>query len=581
MFTDLRLSVNGDGSFDVIINLDSFSAEFGSHGGKEKSEQLVSRFLKLFDKQKTVRYIRVISGGVLIAIITLTPVTQAQASAEQLYSMSYIYFGSEAAQIAGVASLSGALNTVSPSYFNLTDGGNLDVVNVSTTFVSSMHSRSVTVVPFLSNHWNRSQGEKALDNADALSTQIADAVKKYNLDGVNVDIENVTETYRAKYVTFVKLLRQKLPSSKELSVAVAANPNSLSKGWQGSYDYEGLSEYADYLMVMAYDEHYQSGPAGPVAGSSFVERSIQYALQHVPKEKLVLGLPFYGRIWGGNADGIGVSLPKTDELIAKYDGKITYDSATQSVKAVFTIKAGDAKPVIYGKTLSAGTYTVWYEDSQSIRYKLSLITKYGLKGAGSWSLGQENAQVRSAYSAYVQGILFNDIENYWARESIQTLATKGIFLGVSPNTFAPNQSLTRAEAAVLICRMRGLSADSNAENRFTDIGGHWAEGYINAAGAAGLVGGVGNDRFEPDRPMTREEISAMLYRLMGLQGSAPESAPVFSDVGTDRWSYNEIESLANAGIVSGYAGGVFAPQKPVTRGEMAELLARIDDYLGS
>lgn len=75
-------------------------------------------------------------------------------------------------------------------------------------------------------------------------------------------------------------------------------PKGWNTGWHGSYDYSALSKYADYLMIMAYDEHYQGSPAGPVAGMEFVEESIKYALKHVPKEKIVLGVPFFGRVWG-------------------------------------------------------------------------------------------------------------------------------------------------------------------------------------------------------------------------------------------------------------------------------------------
>lgn len=83
------------------------------------------------------------------------------------------------------------------------------------------------------------------------------------LDGVNVDIENVTEKQRTQYTELVRRLRESLPSDKEVSVAVAANPSGWNTGWHGSYDYAELGKYADHLFIMAYDEHYQGGaPAG-------------------------------------------------------------------------------------------------------------------------------------------------------------------------------------------------------------------------------------------------------------------------------------------------------------------------------
>ncbi len=84
----------------------------------------------------------------------------------------------------------------------------------------------------------------------------------------------------------VKLLREKIPSHKEVSVTVAANTNDWQAGWHGSYDYSALAQYADHLFIMTYDEHYEGGVAGPVAGIQFVEDSIQYALSKTTSDKL-------------------------------------------------------------------------------------------------------------------------------------------------------------------------------------------------------------------------------------------------------------------------------------------------------
>ena len=146
---------------------------------------------------------------------------------------------------------------------------------------------------------------------------------------MNVDIENVTDIERDMYTDFVRLLREKLPAGKTLAVAVAVNPWDLKRGWQASYDYKELAKNSDYLMLMAYDESYAGGPAGPVASYSFVEKSIQKALTEVPKEKLVLGIPFYGRYWKNGAvkGGYGLSNTDVEMLLDKYKGKVTFDQA--------------------------------------------------------------------------------------------------------------------------------------------------------------------------------------------------------------------------------------------------------------
>ncbi len=264
-----------------------------------------------------------------------------------------------------------SLNEISPAYFGLSADGSLRVsTSIDKKFISEMHDKGVLVVPFLSNDWDRVKGIAALNNREKLSEDIAKAVNEYGLDGVDIDIENVRADERAAYVDFVRLLREKLPAEKLVTVAVAANPYYTDRGWQGSYDYAGLSEYCDYLMIMAYDEHYQSGPAGPVSSMSFIEKSIQYALKHAPKENIVLGLPFYGRIWsnyGGYPDGYGVSNARTEKLLEDYGGEVVFDIVSKSGLRDLYDKARRRKTGDRGRSLQAGTYTIWFENEQSIR----------------------------------------------------------------------------------------------------------------------------------------------------------------------------------------------------------------------
>ena len=97
-------------------------------------------------------------------------------------------------------------------------------------FVDAMHQRGVKVVPFLSNHWNRELGRKAIYNKVSLVAQIVSAVSQYGFDGVNIDIENLTHEDRNQYTSFIKLLRESMPPDKTVSVAVAANPYGESCG---------------------------------------------------------------------------------------------------------------------------------------------------------------------------------------------------------------------------------------------------------------------------------------------------------------------------------------------------------------
>jgi spore germination protein YaaH len=393
----------------------------------------------------------------ILSMVKVIPVLGFSGNTDENYrfNMTYIFFGSTDSYVSAVDNTKDSIDEIAPNYFDINPDGTLKLTcKIDVDFIDEMHSRNITVVPFISNHWNYDIGRAALDNRVELVKQIVKAVENYNLDGVNVDLENLNEDDRNDYTDFVKKLRENLPSDKIVAVAVAPNPWGLNKGWQGSYDYKALGKYSDYLMIMAYDQHYEGGTAGPVAGCDFVEDSIKYALKYVPKEKIVLGIPFYGRIWkqGDATGGQGISINTIKTLVGRYDGKVHFDNYYKSPKSVITINPWDSKPVVMGRTLGTGVYTIWYENEASIKYKLQLVNKYDIKGTGSWSLGQETPDTWDYFDLWLNGYYYSDVQGHWAKKQIMEVASKGWMIGNGKSSFSPDSSLTRAEAATAFVR---------------------------------------------------------------------------------------------------------------------------------
>ncbi len=408
----MRLSSNQDGTCDLILEYSraDLSAEFAKEfetgktaapGGRRLSGAVAS-----YAKKARIKTVKILVSGVLVATMAFSSFMAAMAATDR-YTMGYLYAGTDIQQVEYVNQTQNALDTVSPSYFDIREDGSLKLNYLSPYFIKTMHDRGMKVVPFLSNHWNREAGINALKDPEALASQIAEYVEEYGLDGVNVDIENVTHEQRDSYTELVRLLREKLPSHKEISVAVAANPNNWQTGWHGSYDYEALARHADHLVIMAYDEHYEGGEAGPVASFDFVENSIRYALSHASPDKIVVAVPFYGRVWGlddSRIKGKGISSAAIQEILKSCEAAVSYDEESQSVKAEFTITEDSGTFTAGGGTvLQPGRYVAWFENDRSYEKKLGLIEKYDLKGAGAWSLGQEDPSIWEHYEGWVEG----------------------------------------------------------------------------------------------------------------------------------------------------------------------------------
>lgn len=329
-------------------------------------------------------------------------------------SLGYIYSSSMShAEI--VNRTNGNINTVSPTCLDLDENGHLVINNIfDLNFIDEMHSKNILVTPFLSNHWGRKRAQLALSRPDVLASEVVNVVEKYNLDGVNVDLENLLASDRDKLTNFVKVLREKLPEGKILSVAVASNPKKLKTTWIATYDYAELAKYSDYLMLMAYDEHSSGGVEGPVASIDFVEESVKTVLESVSRDKVVLGMPLYGRYWkkGEDVGGEAIVASQIERIAERYNVVPIYDFNTGTATFTIDIISGEKKAYVNGRYLEEGSYTIYYEDENSIMRKLELVNEYGLKGVGLWALGNEN---ENFWEWYEKG--FTD-ENYESEKTV-------------------------------------------------------------------------------------------------------------------------------------------------------------------
>ncbi len=211
-------------------------------------------------------------------------------------------------------------------------------------------------------------------NTISILMQLAD---EYGFDGINIDFENMYESDKNAYTAFVSELSA---AAKQKGLAVSVDVNRYEKTsptWSLPYDRAALAQVTDDVMLMAYDEYPVGGKiAGPVSSIPWTRSSIELTLKEVPAEKLVLGIPFYTRLWqldqnGGVVKATSVGIKTQNNLIAENNATVTFDEKTGLNLAQWS-KDGY-------------NYKMWLEDETSIRQRIDLVKEYGLKGVASWS----------------------------------------------------------------------------------------------------------------------------------------------------------------------------------------------------
>ncbi len=292
------------------------------------------------------------------------------------------------------------LGIISPTWFNLIDGSGLMANRASVSYVEAAHSKNYQVWALVSNGFNQNNTTQFFKNNKAVSLFIARLLaysKLYNLDGINFDFENVDVNDKDAYVRFISLAAPLLKKAG-LSVSVDVHIPSPNSNLSKSHDRGFLSKHVDYVMLMAYDEHWRTSPkAGSVASMPWVERAVQNTINEgVPSTKLILGVPFYMRRWEETAVN-GKTIVKAVTLTMDESNSIL---ASKGIKANWNDELGQ---FYYAYKENGKTYKVWVENAESIKRKFSLIKKYNLAGAAGWRKGHESADIWDIFDSEFGG----------------------------------------------------------------------------------------------------------------------------------------------------------------------------------
>jgi spore germination protein YaaH len=271
------------------------------------------------------------------------------------------------------------VNIVSPTWFELKDEtGNIGNL-ASLEYSRWAKAKGYQVWGLFSNAFDPDLTHAAFKDYETRQKMIRELLhysQLYELNGINIDIENVREKDGPLVTQFV---REATPYFHEAGLTVSMDITFLAEGnWSAFYERDKLAEIVDYLAIMAYDEHWGTSPkAGSVASLPWVETNLQKILEIVPNEKLILGIPLYTRLWeikdSGEVSSKSQSMAQIKEWLTTNQLTPTYDPTTGQNYAELYVPD------------QATTYKVWLEDEQSLTARTNLAVKYDLAGVASWS----------------------------------------------------------------------------------------------------------------------------------------------------------------------------------------------------
>lgn len=285
------------------------------------------------------------------------------------------------------------VNVISPTWFSVTDETGTISSLASADYVKLAHDAGREVWGLIDNFNEAFDETTDLAYASVRSRiieQLLAEAASCGMDGINVDFENLKEAGIPHYLQFLR----ELTSAAHAQNLVVSVDTPVPQAYTMYYQRGEQARFVDYMIVMAYDEHFAgSEEAGSVSSLPFVQQAVEEMTRVMPADQAICGIPFYTRVW---TEKFGQSAI-TSEVLGM-DGAKNYAKENQMTETwdaslgqnVATVETSDAR------------YTIWMEDEQSMEEKLKVIQSADLAGVAEWKLGFECADVWSLISEYIE-----------------------------------------------------------------------------------------------------------------------------------------------------------------------------------
>ena len=204
----------------------------------------------------------------------------------------------------------------------------------------------------------------------ALIDQLVNAAR--NFDGLNIDFENIPARSAEAFLSFLHELRERLPG-KILSVCLYGRSRAVAND---VYDYALIAPYVDKIFVMGYDQHWSGGPAGPIASLQWGRSVVNHSLNTIGREKLVMGIPLYGRAWADANHHRALIYSTSQRLIENHNAEVRRENGIPTFN--YNVNIG---------------VRVYFEDEYSLSSRMEMYKSMNVRAIGFWRLGQETPRM--------------------------------------------------------------------------------------------------------------------------------------------------------------------------------------------
>jgi len=283
------------------------------------------------------------------------------------------------------------VNVVSPTWFSVKDVSGSITSLASREYVDKAKELGLEVWALVDDFNSEVDMYELLSRTsrrENLSNSLIEAAIENKLNGINIDFENIPSKAGEHFIQFLRELSVKCRNNG----IVLSVDNYVPAPYNKYYDRKEQGEIIDYVIVMAYDEYHSgSDVAGPVASIGFVRDAVRNTLEEVPKEKTIIAIPFYSRLWKETPD----NEVSSESLAMTPASQVFTNNGIEP-------KWSEAYGSYYGEFEKDGAlYKIWLEDARSIEEKVKVIYEAGVAGVGAWKLGLEKEEVWNVIIRYL------------------------------------------------------------------------------------------------------------------------------------------------------------------------------------